>query len=1148
MAVQFILGRSGTGKTSCCIKSIIDELRKPAGRPLILLVPEQATYQAERAVVADERIPGYHRLHVLSFDRLQFLLSGKNTARPNVSRIARQMAVHRILLDNKDKLNIFKKLVSRPGLARRMEQTIRELNQYAKTPDDIRELLGVLAQDQGGNLAVLKFSDIALILEEYLKFIRADYLDPDIQLLHACRRVSSSALTKGAKLWVDGFAGFTGAELEVLTELLKASSHAKIALCLDPSRIDPANPAIDEIDPADLFYPTRRTYAELVARIKKCRLQLTDPLLLEKAVRFSACPALDHVERNIFNNEPHTLDSADNIRIMSAPNERAEADFVAAQILRLVKQKNYRYRDIAVIASDIDSYEHYVRASFADYGIPYFIDKRKKLNQHPVVQLISSALKVVTEGFSHGDIFACLKTDLMPIEPYHIDLLENYCLAFGITSDDWQADKQWSFADTDDESFDEQRINQIRLKAVRPLRKLRDALCPEGDSAALHSPEQFTRIIFAFLDDLHVKETLAAWIETEEKTEIYAAADEHQQFYNRLLDIFDELVQIFAGRTMPAEQFVEIINSAFSQLTLAFIPPTLDQVLVGSIERSRHPDLKAVFLVGACQRNFPVPLITHTLLTDRDRRLAESADFRLAAASGRQLAERQYLAYIAFTRPSQYLCVTYPSVDEKGAAVPRSQFIDNLQSLFENLCEESIAGRRTKLQDVQSENELTDRLCTGLGKDADDSDTLDKENLGRLLQDMCSDKRFEELSENVLSAVNYDNRAELNSSVVDGLFGPHIHSSATRLSTFAACPYRYFARYTLHLEKRKEFKFEPLDLGSFYHSVLDALLKAVNRRKRDFAAIENQELLSILKEQIQKVIQADTFISSFIRHSPHNAFIISSAAEVLEDCVLAIAQMVRAGSFRPAVSEVSFGRARDASRSIGKYELTLADSRSISFNGKIDRIDIAEIDGQNTALIFDYKRSRSAARFSWANLYHGLDIQLPLYMLALRNAARCEIEPLSSADAAGAFYMPIEVAAERAALDEIPKKEEKFCHKAYGIFNGEYYRLLDSTGSNSYYNFFVTKKGDQYGKENISGALRPSDFEKVLTFTTEKIIDLAEQIVSGCIVAEPYRLSGSSPCSYCEYQSVCRFDWQINDYNHLLALPKSRVLEMMDNV
>jgi ATP-dependent helicase/nuclease subunit B len=719
MAVQFILGRSGTGKTSYCIKAIVNALLEPADEQgLILLVPEQATYQAERAILSDKRIAGYNRLSVLSFDRLQFLLLGKNTARPALSRIGQQMIIHRILRDNKSELKIFGSSATWPGLGRQMAQTIAELHQYAKTPDDIEQLLSELQKDERDNLAVLKFTDIGLILNEYLKFIEGRFIDPDIQLTYACRAMAGATFTKGAKLWVDGFAGFTTAELAILAELLKAAADAQIALCLDPSKIDLANPEFESIDPVGLFNPTQRTYAELLDRVKKCKLQLAKPIILEEAVRFSRCPQFAHIERDVFEVEPAKLESADNVRIVSAPNERAEARFVARQIRQLVEEKDYRYRDIAVIASDIDRYQYYIRAYFDDYGVPFFIDKRKPLNQHPVVELICSGLQAVTGGFSHSDIFTYLKTDLVPVQRYEIDLLENYCLGFGITGSDWQSEQQWDFAGEDNKDFDEQRVNQIRLEAISPLLELRDRLCPVDNPAKTVGGEEFTRAVFDFLGRLKVRETIGNWIEEADEKAKSATVDEHRQFYNKLVDIFDELLEVFTGQTMAAADFFAIINSAFSQLTLAFIPPTLDQVLVGSIERSRHPDLKAVFLIGATQRQFPVPISSSGILTDDDRSAAESADFALGPATKQRLADRQYLAYIAFTRPSEFLCVTYPAVDEKGGAVPRSQFIANLESLFEDLTEESIAGEQSDIEKVHSDSELADLLCSRLGKDA----------------------------------------------------------------------------------------------------------------------------------------------------------------------------------------------------------------------------------------------------------------------------------------------------------------------------------------------------------------------------------------------------------------------------------------------
>jgi len=1015
MAVQFILGRSGTGKTSHCIKAIVNALLEPGEQSLILLVPEQATYQAERAILADKKIAGYHRLHVLSFDRLQFLLLGKNTARPALTRIGQQMIVQRILRDKSGELKAFGSSAGRPGLGRQLAQTISELHQYAKMPEDIDQLLKELQKDEHNSLTALKFADISLIFGEYLKAIEGKFTNPDIQLAEVRRAVAEADFVKGAELWVDGFAGFTTSELEILAELLKVVADAQVALCLDPSKLDLTNPDAENIDPVGIFNPTERTYTDLIEIVRKCKLQLAEPIILESAVRFTSCRQLAHIERNMFEFEPEKIPASDNIRVVSAPNARAEVRFVARQILELVKEKDYRYRDIAVIASDIERYQHYIRAYFDDYDIPFFIDRRKSLSQHPVVQLISSALQVVTGGFLHSDIFAYLKTTLVPVESSDVDLLENYCIAFGANAGDWQSQSQWRFTSEDDEDFDEQHINEFRLQVSGPLLELRDELCPCFDS----------------------------------------------------------------------------------------------------------------------------------ILTEDDRRAAEAADFDLSATVSQTLAERQYLAYIAFTRPSQFLCVTYPLADDKGSPVPRSQFIDNLESLFENLSEEPIAGRPIDVDKLHTQSELAGLLCSELGKDTTrDSLKTSQNQLGGLLNDICSDKQLAELGSTVLSAINYDNRAELDKRIVKELFGQQIKSSATRLSMFAACPYQYFTRYILKLKERREFKFEPLDLGVFYHCVLDRLLKRLNAEKKDFATVQDEQLLRLLRKQIGEFVQTNAFVSNFVRHSAHNAFIIHSAGEFLEDCVLAIAQMVRAGKFRPQLSEVAFGEVKHARDTIGRYELSLPDGRVLSVDGKIDRIDIAKSDSEKAAIVFDYKRRDKS--FSWSKLCYGLDMQLPIYMLAVGNSSGSQFK---IQNVAGAFYMPVEVSPASAALEELPQRAETFNYKAKGIFNGEIYEQLDNiTGSgwSRFYSFHISKKDHQYGDYGKSGALKPNDFEKVLKFTERKIAELAEEILSGRIDVKPYRLGTESPCGFCDYKSVCRFDWQINDYNPLVSISKVEILEKME--
>jgi len=1119
MAVQFILGRSGTGKTTHCLQAIVEALQADAEQPLILLVPEQATYQAERAILSDSRISGYHRLQIVSFNRLQFFLTGRSTVTPRISNIGRQMMVHKILRDSREDLHVFRSSALLPGFAREIANTITELHRYAKRPEDLEKLEAQLrvgwglphqeAQtlsteavgqappyqaEKGNRLAALKFADISRVFHRYTDVLSDRFVDPEAQAGQACQAVANAAFLKDARLWVDGFASFTGAEIALLVELLKVVGEAHIALCLNPAELGPKSAAAD-----GLFEPTERTYQDLCEMIRDAKLELRKPVLLRQALRFGACPPLAHAEKNLFQFRAKPAQVGAAIRLVAAPSLRAEVQFVAGQIRWLVQEKGYRYRDIAVVASDLGHYEHYVRAYFDDYAIPFFIDQRQPLNQHPVVELITTALQVVTGGFKHVDVFAYLKTDLVPIASSDVDVLENYCLAFGVDGRDWTGSDPWRFQGLGHEAFDERKIDRIRSDAARWLLELKEALDPQGEGERALTAGDFTRAVFGLLESLEVRKILGEWVDEAHGIGDLATADEHRQFHEKLIDIFDELVAVFEHETMTPPDYLAILNLAFSQMTLAFIPPSLDQVLVGSIERSRHPSLRAVFLLGATQRQFPIPVPTSGVLTDADREVAAAAGFGLAPTTTQSLAERQY---------------------EKGSPVVRSHFVDDLVSLFSDLAEESIADGRSEIADVRTQPELAELLCSRLGRDAF-APAGDSDALPGVLDALRDDGDSGRTVETVQRALDYDNHAALQGDVVQQLFGKRLRGSATKLATFAACPFKYFVRYTLELKPRKEFKLEPLDLGNFYHAVLDALHKRLVADEQNFATAGDDRLVQLLREQIETFAAEDAFISKFRSRSDHNAFVISNASEVLEECVLEIAQMARAGAFEPVLSEVAFGEAREGEE-------------------KIDRMDVAEVDGRRVALVFDYKRAEAATTFKWPQFYHGLNIQLPMYLLALSELADAPVDAV-----AGAFCMPIEHAATGAALDELAQKADRFGRKAKGLLDGEYAAQLDpDAGSrwSQFYNFAVTSKDRQYGYYASSGALKPDDFQSVLKFTRDKMIALAAEIVAGHIDVHPYRLGTQAACTHCDFKAVCRFDWQINDYKFLDSKSKSDVV------
>jgi len=1013
--------------------------------------------------------------------------------------------------------------------------------QNAKTPAEVYELAGNRNIDSDvypKNLTVDKFTDIAVIFDEYCKLVadsKNKFVDPDVQLTLACKKVKDCPFLKDARMWVDGFAGFTMQQKLMLAELLKTASESHIALCLDPKAIDIKKPNMAKIDPAGLFSSTERTYIELVDIIKKCGLKTSEPIILNKPMRFETSPAIAYIEKNLFAEKTTSSTSCPKTKgeicIAAAAEGRAEIRYVAKEIIKLVREQNYRYRDIAVITSGIQNYQHYIEAAFVEYNIPFFIDSRKPLTGHPVVELINSALQGLINGLASSDIFAYLKTGLVNIDACETDELQNYCIAFGVDRDDWVTKKTWRFANKEKDGFDEKRINQIRGCVMEPLLELQDKLLIKQHG--LITAEEFTCAIFSFLEKLGVREKISEWTSPDDST------NEHLQFWGKLIDIFDELTELFAFEKMAAEDYFSILQNAFSSIALAFIPPAVDQVLVGSIERSRHPDLKAAFLIGVSQKDFPAGISFEGLLTEQDRAFAQNADFTLADGLERQLADREYLAYIAFTRPSQRLYMTYCLADQKGNQTIESQYLSNLKKLFGDLETCYISSQADCGPDnISSKSELADLLCLGLGKDANKNDPQKDMLCGiydNLLKD--SDKELTETTENVRYSLDYKNTAELPQSIVNEFFGDSLSCSASRLTTFAQCPYQHFAKYIIGLKERKVFRFEPMDLGSFYHEVLDSFSKRLKKGNKDLATTDEKELLGVLQKQISQLITKDSFISNFTQRSAHNAFIITAASEILEDCVIDLARISRAGQFRQIASEVWFGKNKDAAKGC-EYELS--NDKKVTLKGCIDRVDIANIDGKEVALVFDYKRK--AKSLPWSRFYHGLDLQLGVYLLAMVGG---KIEGKKIDTVAGAFYLPVEGAYEETSPDKLDDLREVFNHKAKGIFNGKYWQAFDpqeGNGWNKYYNFHVGKDGEPYGNFSRSGALKPEQFGSLLAFARQRIITLSERIFKGEIDITPSRLSNASPCGYCKYAAVCKFDWQINNYNIMQSKTKLDVI------
>ena len=1127
--IQFILGRSGTGKSQGYLNAVCEALAGGGAEPLILLVPEQATYQVERSILSSPNIAGFSRLHILSFNRLGFWLQSHRSHAPEISCIGKQMVLHKLLLEQTDKLTLYKNSAHQMGLAEKLSGLLDELQHSGCNAKQVALMAETLKHKPAQALAARKWADIATVFAAYETYF-ADgdngFTNPDTDLNTAKDHAAATGFLKGCRLWVDGFSGFSVQERDLLAELLKVCRGASIALCLDPAMIDLNNADEEALDPYSLFAATEQTYCQLLRIVRACKLPLAKPVILNQPVRFSDVPALAMLEANLTSDKPSEPTPANGaIQIAACGNVRAETHWVAAQIRTLIKDRGCRYRDIAVVVPDMDAYQHYIESAFSQYDLPYFLDRPRRIKTHPLTELIGAALQATGRNFTLSDVLSYLKSPMLTTPIEQIDALENYCRAFDIQSTEWLQKLGWDFAGADEKAaYNEPELDALRRAVIAPLLTLRKAITTEE----LIGPEPFVEALWKFLETLSVQEKLSEWATGDATDQQFG----HQQVFAKLVGLMDELCEIFDGVEVSAQAWESIFTDALSSMTVKLIPPTLDQVLVGSIERSRHPDIKAIFLIGAVQKQFPVPIMGEMLLTEQDYQSA-AAKLELANPYDQNLTHRPYLAYIALTRASRQVFISYPLQDEKGSAIVPWSGIEPLTAMFTDVSVQFPPATPTDPEAIKTPAQLAQWLCGRLGKDRDRQDAAEQVAAG-VLQRMgaSDDERLTQTAAHVQHALDYDNAADLDGELAGQLFKFPMTTSASRLGTFAKCPYQYFAKYTLGLKRRQTIRFEPMDVGTFYHDVLEATFKTLKARGKDWADLSTEELIDLCDTESQRVISENAQLINFMRRQSHHQYIIQSAREVLRSFVPMLAQLSKAGQFKQTKAELNFSPSSDI-----KLVIPLDANRTVQFNGYIDRLDTANINGQPAALVFDYKTSGKSVDF--AGMLYGLDLQLPIYLLA---ACAGGMTP------AGAFFLPIGSPTTSASPSDIDTIKAGF-NKAKGVFDGRFFESLDtaagSGGRSEYYNYYVNKDGEPYSYYKTSGTLKPDDFGALLDHTERCIKKLVTDLATGTISITPYRIGTNSPCTWCDYRPLCRFDWQINDYNILENIGKEEALHKM---
>ena len=1108
MQIRFLLGPAGTGKTFQCLEEIRAELKRaPEGPPLLFLAPKQATFQIERQLLADDSLPGYTRLHILSFDRLaDFLLTALGQPPPRLlNDEGRVMVLRALLARHHEQLQLFRASARLPGFALQLSGLLRELQRACISP---AALEAAAAQHPDTPLA-RKLGDVAWMFREYLAWLAAEKLEDSDRLLDvATRQLNELAKTTGPTarfggLWLDGFAEMTEQELALLRALVPWCAGATLAFCCEAEALE----ARETFSPWSVVAQTARRCLSALTMVVPDITPISLPR--NTAVqRFSAAPELAHLEAHWALPVPFLSDdpaAPNSVRVLRSATPEGEVTFAAREILRHVRAGG-RFRDVAVLLRQLEPYQDILRRVFTRYEIPFFLDRREPIAHHPLAELTRHAVRTIAFGWKQEDWFGLLKSGLAGVPDLEIDWLENEALARG-----WEGQTWLEPIHIAGDAALTERLETLRQRTVAPLRIFQSALVGAGGGQP--TGLEFAGALRELWRAFRVSDQLEAWAEESSNSAVHATVwDQMEQW-------LQTMALGFAHQRLALREWLPVMEAGLMGLTVGVIPPALDQVLIGSIDRSRNPDLHSVFLLGVNEGVFPAPPADPVLFTEADRGKLEVA-LRLGAGVRQQLAHERFYGYIACTRARHRLFVTFSDADRLGRKLMPSAFIAHLQRLFPKLVIEPVAFDET---DVGHASELIAPLLRAHAA----SDAV-----ARKLIELPVFDSVRRLAE----AQSPPAVASLPSELVARLYPSPLVTSVSRLEEFAACRFRFFVTVGLRAKERLRHEVDARHTGTFQHEVLKEFHETVRARHQGWHHINAAEARLLIHEIAVRL--RPEFKNGVLLSTDRNRVESGNLISALEDFIETIVGWMQQYEFEPAAVELKFG----GDGPLPAWELNLDGGRQLAFSGTMDRVDLL-VDAERRVgqvVVMDYK---SSARTIDARLLAGgVQLQLFAYLAALRGLpSSAKFFGVEHLEAAGVFYLSL-----RGSYKSAGSREEALAHAedarraAYqhrGRFVQELLPQFDrdasTRGAGDQFNFRLKKDGSLYA--NSTDPVTAQAFSALLDGVEQQLVSMGNAIFSGDISVNPYRHANRTPCEYCDYASVCRIDRWTHEFRALPA-------------
>ena len=1137
MSLRFCFGPSGSGKSHRIYEEIMQRAAEEPGRNFLIIVPDQFTMQTQKDLVMRSDRDGILNIDVLSFGRLSHrILEEVGTKEmPVLDDTGKSLVLQKVAADLKEQLPAMGSLLHKQGYIHEVKSAISEFMQYGISTQDMDKLI-TSAQKRGA--LAMKLKDLKTLYRGFQDYIRDHFITTEETLDVLRRSLSKSKILKGSVVVFDGFTGFTPIQNRLIQELMRVCAETIVTVTIgvgeDPYKMDGEQ---------KLFHLSKKTVADLEKLAAEAEVERGEDLFVKGGPnRFAKAPALHYLEQNLFRYqyEPYAGEQQE-IHMFEALSPREEVHQTALYIRHLSREQGMTYRDIAVVIGDLEGYASYVETEFGQLEIPCFLDRTRGIVLNPMIEYIKSALQLYIKDFSYDTVFHFLRSGMADISREEIDELENYVIRTGARG--YRTYSRLFTRRTEEMQGNAEGSEQAEEKTMERLNRIRQQFMDAVEILHMGSQEKagdYVSHLYDFLEQNQVQQKLLNYQQQFEKEGDLSRAREYAQIYRLVMDLLDQVYELLGEEEISRQEFADILEAGFGEITVGTIPQNVDRIVVGDMERTRLKQVKVLFFLGVNDGNIPKNASKGGIISDMDREFLIESGTEMAPSPRQQMYIQRLYLYLNMTKPSEQLYLSYAKVNSEGKGIRPSYLIDTVRKLFPAMSVE-YPQNRSRLEQIEGRQEgaryLAEELREYVEGTLPEEERQDFYLMYRAYEadaagrDLLTRAAFRRYRESGLSRI-----------VARALYGQQLENSVSRLETYAACACRHFLQYGLSLQEREEFGFEASDMGTVYHAVLENFAGKLAESNLTWWDFTEDFAAKAVKESVEAY--AATYGETVLYSSARNEYAITRMSRILTRTVLTLQKHLKQGSFQPDDYELSFRFAED----LDSIHVDLSEDEKMHLQGRIDRIDVSEDAEHVYVKVIDYKSGNR--KFDLAALYYGLQLQLVVYMNAAMEMESRKHPDKEIVPAALLYYhiddptieTPVELTDEQINEQILAKL------RMNGVVNSDpgVVERLDRYMQDKSVVIPVEKKKDGSFSAR-SGVLSREEMQLISSYVDAKIRSIGREILDGKIAANPYEKGNEEACTYCAYKKVCGFDGSIPGYEkrQLEDLDKQALMQRM---